>query len=104
MIDAISALCVVLVFSAVVAGAFLLLRRIAPSATQQARIAASLNWQMSTRQNGREVHLIPDGDGIAHEERWGECPCGPTLGNFTTDDHLTGWLYIHKPELAEVKR
>jgi len=59
---------------------------------------------MSASDDGRKVHIIPIGDAVAHEDRWGECACNPTLGTFETDDHMTGWVYIHRAVLTGGKR
>lgn len=40
-----------------------------------------------------EVHVVPRGDLVDHEDE--NCSCGPTTEPVTRDDGSVGWLIIH---------
>jgi hypothetical protein len=41
-----------------------------------------------------EVHVVPVGDLVKHEDYDG-CVCGPTAEPVVRDDGSMGWVYVH---------
>lgn len=47
------------------------------------------------RPDPRNVHVIPVGDLIAHDEVGDGCVCGPRVTPVQRADGGYGWLYVH---------
>lgn len=45
--------------------------------------------------NSDNVHVLPVGDLIEHEDTGEDCLCGPTVEPVEREDGSYGWLIIH---------